>query len=465
MKTKCVIAGWFQYPAHALSEQQKQQFRENLTYQSPFLNDDGTRKTIFMFKETEDTFDLPIEWVRKNFPSLYNMARDNRVTPGKLEYTKLPDPNHPAVKDPEGQKQFIDDLYRTVKLDNNVLAVAKTGSGKTVCSLYVAAMLGYRTLILVDRDQLKEQWIREIQDKLGIPSDKIGVIQQDKCEWEDKQIVVGLLQTNARRDYPDAVYNAFGTVIVDECDVLSTEFFNDVLPRFNAKYKIGLTATPNRKDGSDVVLLNHLGEISVRSNADVLPVKAHVFRYYKEGKLWGRDEKQHMLAISRDKAFNEIVAKQISECYKSGRDILVVAEKIDQLELLMKLSEELGVPSTDIGQYTAQVSKYDRTYNWKKIGRRQTTPEELEVAKTKKVVFATLGMVKRAIDVPRWDTVIQAAPLWQGAQLLGRVRRPCKGKKFPISICYRHMKSHYAEDRYHSRYKEYVDCEAKIINH
>ena len=466
-KTKLTIGGWINFPLRLLSNEQKKEFIKQLTYTSPFANDDGEYKSISLYKISETHFSLPISWVKKNFQVIYRMALENdlRLTPGSLTYTKLPDPDHPAVKDPVGQKQFMDDLLNAVSEHESVLAVAKTGSGKTVCALRTAALLGHRTLVLVDRDKLKDQWISEIQDKLGVSADKIGVIQGDKCEWEDKDIVVGLLQTNARRDYSEEVYNAFGTVIVDECDVLATEFFNDVLPRFNARFRICLTATPTRKDGSDVVLYHHVGEVAAKSLAEILPVKVHVFKYVKEGKIWGNTEKQVAISISKDKVFNAIVAKRIYDCYQAGRDILVAAETIDHVESLIQLVHELGVPKNEMGQFTAQVSKYDKTYEWKKVGRRKTSSVELDEAKTKKIVFATIGMVKRAIDVPRWDTLIEAAPFWQGAQLLGRIRRPFKGKKFPIAMSWRHMKSKDMEDRYYSRYKEYIDCGAEVISH
>ncbi len=461
----CVLSGYFQYPLKSLTEQQKINFINQFTYESPFIDDDGTRKRIEMYKLDEDYIHLPLAWVKANYPKLYSMAVDERVTPGELTYTKLPDPNHPAVKDPAGQMKFMDDLLNAVKTKEQVFAVAKTGSGKTVCALKTAALLGHRTLVLVDKNNLKDQWIREIQDKLGVPKDKIGVIQQDKCEYEDKDIVVGLLQTNARRDYPEEVYKAFGTIIVDEVDVIATEFFNDVLPKFKAKYRIGLTATPNRKDGSDIVMRYHLGDIAVTSEAEVLPVKVHVFKYFSEKKVWGKDDKQHALSISKDKDFAALVNKYVLDCYKNDRNILVVAEKIDNLEYLIKLAIESGIPEKDIGQFTSDRSKYDNVYTWKVIGRRKSSNQELENAKTKRVVYATIGMVKRAVDVPRWDTLIEAAPLWQGAQLLGRIRRKHKDKKYPIAITFRHMKSAFAETRYYSRYKEYVECQAKIIHH
>jgi superfamily II DNA or RNA helicase len=462
---KAYLAGWFYLPLNILSGDQIAELFKELTYVSPFADEDGERKTIYMYRETDTHIGLPVPWVKEKFPSLFEMAEDRRVTTGTLAYSKLPDPNHPSVKDPEGQKKFMDELLLAVQNNHQVFAVAKTGSGKTVCALRTAALLGHRTLVLVDKNKLKDQWIKEIQDKLGIPEERIGIIQQNKCEWEDKDIVVGLMHTNARRDYPDDVYNAFGTVIVDECDVVATEFFSDVIPKFNAKYRIGLTATPNRKDGSDIVMLMQLGDISVRSEASILPVKVHVFKYYKEGKIWGKDDKQQMLAISKDKNFNAILAARIKECYNADRNILVVAERIDQVEALVKLCADLGIPAEDMGQFTNERSKYDRTYEWKVIGRRKSSDDELNTALTKRVVFATIGMVKRAIDVPRWDTLIEAAPFWNGEQLLGRIRRSFKGKKYPLAFTYRHMKSLYAEERYYSRFKEYVNCQAILIHH
>jgi superfamily II DNA or RNA helicase len=458
------IDGWFNFPLDKLSGDQLSNFK-NLIYKSPFPDDNGHYKTIPLYQLTDTHILLPVPWVKKNFPTLYSMAEDRRTVVGRIENDKLPDPYHPSVKDPKKQEKFMIDLLNAAKKDHQVFAVAKTGSGKTVCALTVAALLGHRTLVLVDKNKLKDQWIREIQDKLGIPLSRIGIIQQDKCEYEGKDIVVGLLHSNARRDYPDDVYNAFGTVIVDECDVIATEFFSDVIPRFNAKYRIGLTATPKRKDGSDIVMHMHLGNISVRSEADVLPVKVHVYKYYSNSKVWGKDQRQQMLSISKDKEFNAIVATQIKECYDAGRNILVVAERIDQVEKLIELCKNLDINSEDIGQFTNERSKYDRTYEWKVIGRRISTNLELSTALEKRITIATIGMVRRAIDVPRWDTLIEASPFWNAEQLIGRIRRVFEGKKYPITITYRHMKSHYAEEMYFSRVKEYENAGAKLIFH
>lgn len=461
----CRVSGWFDYPLHLLNSTQIEEFKKLLTYQSPFVNEDGTRKTIELYQISDNYFSMPIEWVKSNYPTLFAMAKPNEIEYNTISVNKLPDPFHPAVKDPEGQKKFMDELLEATLEHNNVFAVAKTGSGKTVCALRTAAKIGLKTLILVDKNKLKDQWIREIADKLGVSTERIGIIQQAKCEVEDKDFVVALMPSNSKREYPEEVYSSFGTIIVDECDVIGTEYLSDVLPKFNAKYRICLTATPIRKDGADCVITYHVGQIRVRSEAEVLPVKVHVYKYYKEGKLWGRNENEQILSISRDKTFNARVASDIVKCFNAGRNILVVAEKIDQIENLIGQVKALGIDKNDIGQFTAQCSKYDKTYEWKVVGRRKTTDAELDEALTRRLVFATPGMVSRAIDVPRWDTLIEAAPLWRGAQLLGRVRRPCKGKKYPISITYRHMKSVYAENRYYSRLKEYEEVGAQIYHH
>lgn len=129
-----MLSGYFQYPLKSLTEQQKINFINQFTYESPFIDDDGTRKRIEMYKLDEDYIHLPLAWVKVNYPKLYSMAVDERVTPGELTYTKLPDPNHPAVKDPAGQMKFMDDLLNAVKTKEQVFAVAKTGSGKKLCA-------------------------------------------------------------------------------------------------------------------------------------------------------------------------------------------------------------------------------------------------------------------------------------------------------------------------------------------
>jgi superfamily II DNA or RNA helicase len=461
--SNATITGWFNFPKSKLNENQITQLRINLTYTAPYPDEYGHYKTIYLYREDEEFLSLPIEWTKVQFPTLFELGFDQRVTPGQINYTRLPDPYHPKVKDPEGQAKFMRELETALREHDNVLAVAGTGTGKTVCALKAAAVLGHRTLVLVHSESLRDQWIKEAKDKLGLTDGDIGIIQQNRCDI-DRPISIGLLQTNARRDFPEDVYKAFGLVIVDECHKLSTEFFAEVLPKFHAKKRLGLSATIKRKDGSDVVLYSHLGSPRVISEAELMPIKVYVDRYYSERKLWGKDDRQRMVCLSKDPERNARLVKWIKSFYDANRKILVVSEKIDHLEELRRMCRDAGIPWNDMGQLTAKCNTYDRTYEWKKTGRRDVTPEEQELAKTKSVCFSTVQFVKEGIDVPSWDSYIEALPMWQNTQLFGRVRRYQKGKLFPKAIKIKDMKCSYSLDRFECSIKEASESGAEIIN-
>lgn len=461
-KNVCVLSGWFFYPLSALSEEQVKNFKETLTYSSPYPDDNGVYKSIELYLVTDNFIGLPQEWVRANYPTLFQLATDARVATGVLKAERLPDPNHPRVKDPEAQAEFMVEMLQAAREHGNVLACAATGSGKTVVALRTAAELGFRTLVLVHTEELRDQWILEIQEKLGIPRERIGILQRDKCEIEGKDIVIGMLQTQKRREYDEWVYNAFGTIIVDECHKIATEYFSDVLPKFNARYRIGLSATPNRKDGADVVLFSHLGPIRVHARTKVMPLKVYVRKYYSKRKLWGKDERTRLSCLVRDEERNLMMAQDILKLYQSGRNIVAVSHSVDHLEKVMGICKELGLPEHDMGLLSANRSKYDKTHTWKVIGKRKSTKQEKEEAKKAKVCFM-VDMFKEGIDVPRWDFLYELAPFWNANQRCGRVRRHVIGKLYPKCITVRDMKCEYSSEMWTARLKDYLACGAEIV--
>jgi superfamily II DNA or RNA helicase len=122
----------------------------------------------------------------------------------------------------------------------------QTGGGKTVCALYIASQLKLPTLVLVHSGFLKDQWIERIQAFL--PKARIGTIQGDVFDVEDKDIVVGMLQTIALKEHPPNHFRRFGLIIVDECHHIASEGFSQAVPKLTSKYMLGLSATPERKD-------------------------------------------------------------------------------------------------------------------------------------------------------------------------------------------------------------------------
>ena len=87
-----------------------------------------------------------------------------------------------------------------------------------------------------------DQWKERIE--FFLPDARVGKIQGDVVKIEDKDIVIGMLQSISMKDYPDDVFNSFGFVIYDECHHLGAEVFSRSLIKVGCKYILGLSATP-----------------------------------------------------------------------------------------------------------------------------------------------------------------------------------------------------------------------------
>lgn len=147
--------------------------KKDLTYTSPY---DEDSVNILQYVEDDDYLYVP-----RRYESPYinkNVMVDQSITnPVNFPYTKLPDPFHPKVLDKKAQKDFMDDMLTQVKNLHCILCEAVTGSGKTTVGLNTAALLGQKTVVVVPSVELKNNWIKEIEDKLGIPSTEVGLIQ------------------------------------------------------------------------------------------------------------------------------------------------------------------------------------------------------------------------------------------------------------------------------------------------
>jgi len=132
------------------------------------------------------------------------------------------------------------------------------GYGKTVMSIYAACMTKKKTLIVVHKEFLMNQFRQEIQR--FVPTARIGRIQGPVLDIENKDIVLGMLQSITLKDYPANTFSSFGMVIFDECHHLAAEVFSRALGQLCFQYKLGLSATPKRKDGLSKVFHYHLGD-------------------------------------------------------------------------------------------------------------------------------------------------------------------------------------------------------------
>ena len=81
------------------------------------------------------------------------------------------------------------------------------GFGKTVCALYIAQQLGLKTLVVVHKSFLLKQWKDRAKEFMNITDDRIGIIRQKECDVDDKDIVIGMIQTIAKKEYRDVFFS------------------------------------------------------------------------------------------------------------------------------------------------------------------------------------------------------------------------------------------------------------------
>jgi len=138
--------------------------------------------------------------------------------------------------------------------------VAPPGVGKTVLGTYLLAKRGRSTLVLVHRQPLLDQWVAQLSMFLGIEEKEIGQIGGGKRK-PNGRLDVAMIQSLVRQGRVDDLVETYGHVIVDECHHVPAVSFERVLSEIKARYVLGLTATPHRRDGHHPILEMQLGPV------------------------------------------------------------------------------------------------------------------------------------------------------------------------------------------------------------
>ena len=296
------------------------------------------------------------------------------------------------------------------KNDSTVLCL-QCGGGKTVCGLNIISKLKKKTLIIVHKEFLLNQWIERIQQFL--PTARVGRIQQNTIDIEDKDIVIAMLQslTVRKQSYPKETFDSFGMVIGDEVHRICSKTFSKALFMVSTKKMLGLSATPERKDGLSKVLEWFLGGITVPELQKNLEYKAGVkfveaqyenkptINYNMRGKV---NLPNLVTQISLDPIRNNQIIQEIIEANKNGRKILVLTERRQQcFDLQLLLPSNISG-----GPYVGGMKEVDLTES-----------------NTKDVIFATYSMASEGYDNKTLDTLIMATGRSDIEQIVGRILR------------------------------------------
>jgi len=328
------------------------------------------------------------------------------------------------------------------------------GRGKTVIALKIISELKKKTLVVVHKGFLVDQWIERIEQFL--PGARIGKIQGQIIDIDDKDIVIGMLQSLSMKEYPSDMFSSFGLTIVDECHHISSEVFSRSLLKIVTKYCLGLSATMQRKDGLTRVFKMFLGEIiykEKRDGDDGVLVKAVEYKTnddeFNETVFDYRGNPAFSTMISKLCTYNrrsefilEVLKSEMME--KPNQQIMILAHNKNLLKYLHDAIEHRNIASA--GYYIGGMKK-----------------QALKETESKTVVIATYAMAAEALDIKTLTTLILATPRTDVTQAVGRILRVKHERPLVVDIVDSHdmfkkqwmkRKRFYQKNKYHIIYTD-----------
>lgn len=305
--------------------------------------------------------------------------------------------------------------------DDGILC-APTAFGKTAVAARLIAMRKVNTLVLVHRRQLMDQWRERLALFLGLNIKDIGQIGGGKTS-RTARIDIAVIQSLVRKGEVKDLVTEYGQVIVDECHHVSAFTFERVLRKVIAKYVVGLTATPIRKDGHHPIILMQCGPIrfnlSSKKQAATLSIRHEVIPRFTEFAVppeWSDIGIQDIYAaLINDNQRNELIVNDVLHAVEDGRVPLVLTERTDHVQLFLdRLSRR--VPNVFVMK--GGMGKKQRDALASQI---KAVPEDHQ-----RVIIATGRYIGEGFDDARLDTLFLAMPIsWRGTlqQYVGRLHR------------------------------------------
>lgn len=323
------------------------------------------------------------------------------------------------------EKLYIDDYYG-FEIDGNRRFILGDFSvtHNTSISLYILSRLKKKTLVIVHKEFLMNQWIERIQQFL--PNAKIGKIQGQIIDIEGKDIVLGMLQSLSMKDYPSSLFDSFGLTIIDEVHHISSEVFSCALFKLVTKYMLGLSATMERSDGTTKVFKMFLGEVvykQERSKDEEVIVRGITYQTnddeFNELELDFRGKPASSKMLSKICNYNrrsEFILKVLDDMFKENpkQQIMIIASYRNILNYFYEAINHKQIAT--VGFYVGGMKE-----------------AALKKTEEKQVVLATYSMAAEGLDIKTLTTLIMSTPMTRIEQSVGRILRQ-KHENPPIVV-------------------------------
>jgi superfamily II DNA or RNA helicase len=324
--------------------------------------------------------------------------------------------------------QQEDAVAKMLGNDDGILC-APTAFGKTAIAAWLTAKRKVNTLILVHRRQLLDQWQERLAMFLDLPPSSIGYIGGGKSN-RTGCVDVAVIQSLRTKDAVNDLVAEYGQVIVDECHHLSAFTFEQVMKAVKAKFVVGLTATPTRKDGHHPIIHMQCGPVRFSLNAKA-STEAAPFRHIVTPRLTNFQMPVQSVdstiqdiyrALGQDELRNGLIAADVADAIREGRSPLLLTGRTDHLQYF---AEKLNSAADHIFVLKGGMGKKQR---------RLIDEGMKAVAEgTTRLILATGSYIGEGFDDARLDTLFLATPIsWKGTlqQYVGRLHRHHDTKRF-----------------------------------
>ena len=394
-----------------------------LSLRKPLYN---TPKYLKGYEESSEFLKLPRGLKEKLFEYLnYNLVKykiiDNRVFENietkKILFTL--------------RAEQEDAIKEILKYDSSI-CVAPPGFGKTLIGAKIFEQRAVKTLIIVNKNMLLDQWISRFVDYFGYKKSDIGFLGKSQNRLNGNIDIATMQSLN---NIPELVEN-YTQVIVDECHHIPALTFEQIVKNFKGKYILGLSATPNRKDELDPILYQQLGNISYEYKKP----KTHTNRLLVI-KTEFTSSADNYAAIINELVSNEDRNRQIVKTIKENidRKILLLSDRIEHLNLLENILKEEKI---DFVSVHGSQNKKEQVENMQKV-------------KTSSLILATSSFFGEGIDFPHLNTIIFATPISFYGRLIQYLGRIGRGNQECLAIDFLDSKNAMLNSTYKKRLEGY----------
>lgn len=426
-----------------LTEKEQSFIRSELTVKAYIPKSPVQPDPFSLYRESPNKFYIPRYFGQDNFGNF----DENKLSQGDdidIEFNG-------ELRD--FQVNIVNKYINFVKDSGGGLLDVDPGKGKTVMGLYIVSKLKKKTLVIVHKSFLLNQWIERIQQFL--PTARVGKIQGQIIDIEDKDIVIGMLQSLSQKDYPDNLFDSFGLSIYDETHHLGAEVFSRCMMKTITNYTLGLSGTMQRKDGLTKVFKMFLGDIIHKEKTDTSEHKVIVKSInYKV-------DDDEFNEIKYDYRGNPLYSTMISKlCNYNRRSEFIL--QVLQNELLQNPEQQIMILAHNKSLITYLYKAIDHrniaTVGYYIGGMKEA---DLKISEGKKVIIATYAMASEGLDIKTLTTLIMASPKTDVCQSVGRILRTKHTSPLVVDIVDSHI---IFEKQWQKRRQYYIKQKYNIIS-